>query len=46
MEEPAIERDDVLVIMRSLLRLHAKVDLILILLGEDDDEEEEAEEDA
>jgi len=45
MEEPPIDREDVLAIMRSLIRAHAKLDKILELLGEDD-EEEEAEEDS
>jgi hypothetical protein len=44
-EETPIEREDVLVIMLTLLRLQAKVDLILELLGGEDDEEE-AEDDA
>jgi hypothetical protein len=44
-EEAPIEREDVLVIMSALLRLQAKVGLILELLGEEGDEEE-AEDDA
>ncbi len=44
MEEPPIDREDVLVIMRSLLRIHLKLDTILVLLGGDDEEEEAEEE--
>jgi hypothetical protein len=39
--KPPIEREDVLTIMVSLMRLEAKADAILYLLGGGDDEEEE-----
>lgn len=41
MSEP-IDREDVVVIMGSLMALHEKTDLILEYLGGDDEEEEEA----
>jgi hypothetical protein len=36
-----IERDDLLAIMTSLMRLHEKANRILRYLGEDDEAEEE-----
>ncbi len=35
-----IEREDIVTIMESLMRLHLKADLILAYLGGDDEEEE------
>ena len=37
----AIDREDILAIMTSLMRLHLKADTILEYLGEDDEEEED-----
>lgn len=36
-----IEREDVLTLMRAIMRLESKVDDVLFLLGEEDGEEEE-----
>jgi hypothetical protein len=36
-----IDREDVVAIMTSLMRLHLKADTILEYLGEDDEEEED-----
>jgi hypothetical protein len=44
MEEPPIEREDVVTIMRSLMRAQAKLDRVLELLGDEYEEEEEEEE--
>ncbi|MFN2468312.1 MAG: hypothetical protein ABR521_09335 [Gaiellaceae bacterium] len=44
-QELPLDREDVVTIMRSLLRLNWKIDSVLELL-EDDDEEEETEADA
>ncbi len=44
--EPQIDRDEVNLILESLMRIEAKLSEIKVLLGEDEDDEDAAEPDS